>query len=266
MDQKPSHWDQRKADAFTYQSIIEHYANRPPYPADLFERLLSFIAPGSATVLDIGCGMGDVARNLVSDTLQVDAVDISLPMLENGKKQYRGNHPNLRWIHSAVETASLNPPYALITAGESLHWMEWETVCRRLSKLLVPGGKLAILTRSWGTGEREEGELYAKYSTTRNFKLMDLPSELEKRGLFRIENRQHFSTDWRPTIDEFIASRHSQSQFSYDLMSKESAIEFDKSLRELLMRLNDENKIGMEKERLLHHARVSLCWGEPLAP
>ncbi len=266
MKQKPSHWDQRKADAFSDLSVIIHYVNRPPYPADLIEKLLSLISNCSATVLDIGCGMGDVARNLVSDTLHVDAVDISLPMLENGKKQPFGNHPNLRWIHSAVETASLNPPYELVTAGESLPWMEWETVCRRLSKLLVPGGKLAILTRSWGTGEPEEGELYARYSTTQNFKLMDLPTELEKRGLFRIENRQLFSADWRPTIDEFIASRHSQSQFSYERMSKENAINFDKSLRELLIRLNDENKIGMENDRLLHRARVNLCWGEPLAP
>ncbi len=266
MEQKPSHWDQKKADAFSDLSIIEHYANRPPYPVDLIGKLLSLITPGSATVLDIGCGMGDVARNLVSDTLHVDAVDISLPMIENGKKQPRGNHPNLHWIHSSIETASLTPPYSMVTAGESLHWMDWETVCRRLSKLLVPGGKLAILTRSWGTGEPEEGKLYAKYSTTRNFILMDLPTELEKRGLFRIENRKKFSTDWRPTIDEFIASRHSQSQFSYERMSKESAIDFDKSLRELLIQLNDENRISMENERILHRARVSLCWGEPLEP
>ncbi|MBA7550157.1 hypothetical protein ES705_42664 [subsurface metagenome] len=47
-----------------------------------------------------------------------------------------------------------------------MHWMEWETVCRRLSKLLIPGGKLAILARSWGTGVPEEGELYARYSGT----------------------------------------------------------------------------------------------------
>ena len=266
MKQKPSHWDQSNADAFCDQSVIENYAYRPPYPVDLIEKLRSLIKLSPATVLDIGCGVGDVAINLVSDMLHVDAVDISLPMIEYGKKQSQGNHPNLRWIHSAVESASLNPPYALITAGESLHWMEWETVCRRLSKLLVPGGKLAILTRSWGTGAPEEGELYARYSTTRDFKLMDLPSELERRGLFRIDNKQLFSADWRPTIDEFIASRHSQSQFSYERMSRENAIQFDKSLRELLIRLHDENKIRIENQRLMHNVRVTVCWGEPLAP
>ncbi len=266
MEPKPSHWDQRNACAFCDQSVVDHYVYRPPYPVDVIERLRSLITFSPAAALDIGCGTGDVARNLVSDMLHVDAVDISLSMIESGKKQPRGNHPNLRWIQSAVQSASLAPPYALITAGESMHWMEWEIVCRRLSKLLTPGGKLAILTRGWGTGLPEEGELYARYSTTRDFQLMDLPSELERRGLFRIDHKQLFTSDWRPTIDEFIASRHSQSQFSHERMSRESVIEFDNSLRELLIRLHDEDKIRMENQRLIHHVRVTVCWGEPLAP
>lgn len=266
MKQKPSHWDQKNADAFHDQSVIDNYVHRPPYSDEIYEKLRSLIKSYPATVLDIGCGMGDVARNLVSDKIHIDAVDTSLSMIENGKKMPQGNHPNLRWILSAVESASLNPPYALITAGDSLHWMDWETVCRRLSKLLAPGGKLVILMRSWGTGAPEEGELLGRYSTTRDFKVMDLPAELEKRGLFRIDNKQLITSDWRPTIDEYIASRHSQSQFSYERMSQENAIQFDKSLRELLIRLINENRMRIENERLLHRMRVNVTWGEPLSP
>ena len=46
-----------------------------------------------------------------------------------------------------METAPLDPPYALVTAGESLHWMAWEVVLPRFAAALVPGGLLAIADR-----------------------------------------------------------------------------------------------------------------------
>ena len=94
---------------------------------------------------------------------------------------------------------------------------------------------------------------------------MDLPSELEKRGLFKIESKQLFAADWQPTIDEYIAARHSLGSFSYERMSRENAIEFDKSLRELLIRLHDEKKIHIENQHILHQVKSTVCWGEPLA-
>jgi hypothetical protein len=33
----------------------------------------------------------------------------------------------IHWHVGASETCALNPPYSLILAGDSLHWMEWRT-------------------------------------------------------------------------------------------------------------------------------------------
>lgn len=39
----------------------------------------------------------------------------------------------------------LGPPYGLVTAGSSLHWMDWEVVLPRIGRLLSPEGCLAIV-------------------------------------------------------------------------------------------------------------------------
>lgn len=266
MRPKPLHLDSRNAYAFQDQSVVDHYPYRPPYPAGVFDLLRTLIGDAPPTVLDIGCGTGDVARNLVSENVRVDAVDVSLPMIEKGKTQPGGDHPNLRWIHSAVESASFDTPYGLITAGESLHWMDWEVVFSLLKKMLTTGGKLALITRSWGTGLPEEGEIYARYSTIQDWQPTDLATELERRGLFQINGKQSFCADWQQSIDEYIASRHSRAMFSHERMTRESIAEFHNALRDFLDRLCDAGEIEVKNERLRIRVRASVCWGEAVAP
>jgi len=55
-------------------------------------------------------------------------------MIEQGKQLPNGDHPQLRWICGKVEEVRLSPPYALITAGSSIHWMQWERAFPRWSR------------------------------------------------------------------------------------------------------------------------------------
>src|SRR5947209_7119795 len=112
---KPKHLGVEYAVQFQDQSIVDAYQYRPPYPAELFEILLSLISDEPRTVLDVGCGRGDVARQLVEHVQRVDAVDFSRSMLERGKQLPYGDHPQLHWIFGRVEDVALHPPYALIT-------------------------------------------------------------------------------------------------------------------------------------------------------
>jgi SAM-dependent methyltransferase len=76
---------------------------------------------------------------------RVDAVDISAAMIEEGRSRPGGDQPNLRWINDAIETAPLAGPYALVTAGASLHWMPWQLTLARLAAVLRPGAFLAVV-------------------------------------------------------------------------------------------------------------------------
>src|SRR5712691_8819755 len=61
-----------------------------------------------------------------------------------------GDAANLRWILGAIEKVPLgDAAYGLVTAGESLHWMDWVVVLPRFAEVLTANGVLAIAGRSW---------------------------------------------------------------------------------------------------------------------
>ncbi|HEX8036810.1 MAG TPA: class I SAM-dependent methyltransferase, partial [Ktedonobacterales bacterium] len=119
MQPKPKHLGPTYAAQFQDAAIVAAYPARPPYPAEVFEILAGLITAEPRTVLDMGCGTGDVARRLAPLTTRLDAVDVSSRMIALGKTLPGGNAPNLCWIVAAAEDAPLEPPYTLITAGES---------------------------------------------------------------------------------------------------------------------------------------------------
>ena len=129
MEPKPKGWGERYAAVFRERSVVEHYGLRPPYPCETFDVLASLAGRGASepgAVLDAGCGTGDLARPLAVRVARVDAVDVSHPMIEHGRALPGGDASNLRWIVAPIEEAPLDPPYSLVTAGDSIHWFEWE--------------------------------------------------------------------------------------------------------------------------------------------
>ncbi|HTK07597.1 MAG TPA: class I SAM-dependent methyltransferase [Ktedonobacteraceae bacterium] len=144
---KPAHLGLKYAEQFKDTSIVERYHYRPPYLDDTIEMLIALITDKPRVVLDIGCGTGDLARRLVNEVERVDAIDFSQAMINKGKTLPEGNHASLHWIYGRVEQAALQAPYALITAGESLHWMDWDIVLPLLRSMLTPQGYLAIVER-----------------------------------------------------------------------------------------------------------------------
>jgi len=181
MTSRPPHLTQARADRFKDQSVVDAYPLRWPYPPELFQVLADLMTDPPGIVLDVGTGTGDVARPLNSRVGRVDAVDVSAPMLARARTAPGGDQPGLRWIESRVEDFVTESRYSLVTAGESLHWMDWEMVLPRFRELLVPGGMLAILQRSEAPAPWRDGlaELIAMYSTVRNYEPFDLTTELE---------------------------------------------------------------------------------------
>jgi len=144
MKRPESHGEQYMV-RFQHQSVVDRYHLRPTYPQETFELLNDLIVDEPRAVLDVGCGTGNVARPLAAYVERVDALDLSLPMLSRARTLPGGDSPKIRWLHGRAEEVSLEPPYALVTAGESLHWMEWGVVLPRFARLLTLHGVLAIV-------------------------------------------------------------------------------------------------------------------------
>jgi ubiquinone/menaquinone biosynthesis C-methylase UbiE len=235
--QKPAHLSPKYGAQFSDESIVSAYRFRPPYPAEVFEILERLMGDGPGVVLDAGCGSGDLALGLLGIAERVDAVDPSAAMLAAGRARRSGDDSRLRWIAGMMEDAPLDGPYALITTGESLHWMDWPVVMRRFRELLAPGGRLAIVNRieqpnPWATDLQK---LINQYSTNRDYQPYDLIQELTQRGLLRIAGSERTSFEpFTQSIDDYIESIHSRNGFSRDRMTIEAAAAFDRATRTLL--------------------------------
>ena len=236
MRPQPDHLGPDYASQFSDSSVVAAYGHRPPYPAAVFEILTGLVvAPG--TVLDVGAGTGEIARGLVERVTGVDAVDPSPGMVSRGRLLPGGDHPALTWILGFAEDAVVRPPYGLIIAASSLHWMDWGVTLPRFRALLAPRGVLAIveerpLPTAWDDPLRE---IIVRYSTNRRFRPYDLTAELESRGLFRVAGRRQTApVMFAQSVAAYVESFHARNGFSRDRTSAERAAAFDRAVRRLV--------------------------------
>ena len=253
-------WDDH-ASLFKNRSLAEAYELRPPYPNELYEILVGLLGNENSRVLDVGCGPGKIARILIDRVGHVDAVDFSLEMVRVGKSLANGNHPNLRWIHGRVEGVGLNPPYDMITAGSSIHWMEWSVVFPRFAEILTTGGHLVIIDgdrpveSAWHEAELS---LIRKYSTNRHYEKVDLIRELEDRNHFQpIGDRWTTPVVFSQPVADYVESFHSRQSLSKEQMGAENVKAFDTELTHVLSDFaNGEGVIRF-------NVSTRVTWGKP---
>jgi hypothetical protein len=182
-------------------------------------------------------------------------------MIAQGRRLPEGDSPALTWIVGAVEEAPLTPPYALITAGDSLHWMEWSVVMARFADMLTPNGSLAILGvgQSATPWDDELLPVIQRYSTIKGYQRYDLVGELESRGLFQTVGRR--STEPMPfkqSLEAYIESFHGRASFSRERMSVDAATAFDREVR-ALVRKHTPHDVTLQ-------VVTEVVWGKPLHP
>ncbi len=237
MMSKPDHLGPEFAAQFEDASVVAAYHLRPPYQDGIFDVLTGLIADRPRIVLDAGAGTGEIARPLAARVDRVDAVDPSRGMIAKGRRLPGGDGPSLRWINETAEAAILPPPYALITAAASLHWMDWEIALPRFRDLLTPRGVFAVIE------DREHappwvaplGQLIAAFSTNRAYRPYNVIVELETRGLFRRLGRHETPVaSFRQSVDDYVESFHARNGCSRDRMRPERAAAFDRRLRSLV--------------------------------
>jgi ubiquinone/menaquinone biosynthesis C-methylase UbiE len=259
MQPRPKYLRTEYASRFKDQSVVDVYHHRPPYPGELFDILVGLITDEPRTVLDVGSGSGDIARRLIPLVERVDAVDFSQPMIEKGRLLPDGDSPRLHWIYGRAEDVPLYPPYALITAGQSLHWMEWDIVLPRFHQVLTANGYLAIVNSEvaplpWVD---DLGELIKRYSTNRDYQPFDLLKELELRGLFQLQGeKQTTPVPFVQSLENYVESFHSMSSLSRAAMTADAVTDFDNELRSLVSRSSPKEEVELQ-------IIGTVAWGRP---
>jgi len=259
---EPGDGRSKLAESFTDRTVVEAYRHRSPYPDGVFEALEALIVDEPRAVLDVGCGTGDLARRMVRLADRVDAVDASAAMIEAGKNLPNGDHLRLTWVQGRAEEAPLRPPYALATAGRSLHWMDWDVLLPRLHGALTPRGCLAVVNSEteampW---DEEMQDLISRYSTSPRWRPFDMIPALIERGLFEKRGETRTPPEpWTQTVDDYIEQSHSRSSLSRERMKPDDVAAFDAAVRRLI---SPYARDGVLQLRVVGH----VVWGRPLDP
>lgn len=259
MISRPESLGEQYAARFQDQSVVDRYHLRPTYPPEIFTLLNALVVDVPRTVLDVGCGTGNVARPLANSVERVDAVDRSLPMLARARTLPGGDSPKIRWLHGRAEDVETQPPYALVTAGESLHWMDWGIVLPRFAREVSPHGVLAIVYLvdqpvPWGEGYLQ---IVRRFTTNPTYVPFDWIAELEKYQLFQqLGERKTAAVSVRQTVEDYVAAQHARSSLSLETMTAEQAAQFDTEMQALLLPFAQDGLLTLS-------VVGGLTWGKP---
>jgi len=258
---KPKHLGPDYGSQWQDAAMARAYPCRPPYPPAAYKILLSLLADEAPpTILDVGAGTGDLARELALHVERVDAVEPSPAMIDVGKSLGGAKLGNLRWIESPIESAPLDGPYGLAVAGESIHWTNWDLAFPRLAEVLAPGAVLALVGRHearlpWSDSL---GLLIARYSTNRDYTPYDIEEELVSRGHFEVLGRARTDdVTFTQSRDEYVDALHSRNGFSRTRMGVATKV-FDAKFRDLLLSHGVQESVELT-------TWTELVWGRPLA-
>jgi len=163
--------DDRDNEALLFAGTAPYYAKyRPSYPAQAIDFLVNkFNLDDAASVLDLGCGTGQLAIPLARRDPTVYAVDPSPEMLLEGlRTQDEQSLGSIWWqVGSDRSLASLYlPRLTLCTMGASFHWMDRTAVLHTLDRLIVPSGGIAVLGGAIITWHDDRGDWNATVRAT----------------------------------------------------------------------------------------------------
>jgi ubiquinone/menaquinone biosynthesis C-methylase UbiE len=252
--------DRSLASTFAHAGVAAAYRHRPPYPAEVFDVLESLIVDQPRTVLDLGAGEGALARPLAARVDHVDAVDVSAAMVEAGRQRPGGDRANLHWIVGAVEECALAGPYALATAGASLHWMEWRPTMARLAAVTTDRAQLAIVEhepRDLPWRDELVGVIRRHSRSSRYDPGFSLPDALATDGCFRRGGHTETSAvAFRQSVADYVEQFHSTASLARELMPDEEAAAFDDAVTGLVTPWAVDGMLDLS-------VVATIVWGRP---
>jgi SAM-dependent methyltransferase len=144
----------RAAEAGRYGEVFNEVAeeydrHRPAYPDALIDQACEVggLGPG-ATVLEIGCGTGQLTRSLLARGLQVTAIEPGERLIARARDQ----------LGNAGEVSLPHAHYSAAFSASAIHWVDPDVSWRTTADALVDGGTLALVSYFGLQEPRSAGE------------------------------------------------------------------------------------------------------------
>jgi len=132
-----------------FRSTAPYYArHRAGYPPGFFDHVATrFRLDSTQTVLDLGCGTGQIAIPLAPHVARVLAVDPEPAMLDEGERLAQERRiGNIDWVlGDSYHLDDLGlPELTMVMIGAAFHWMDRDAVLAELNRFVLPGGAVVI--------------------------------------------------------------------------------------------------------------------------
>ncbi|MGH7715956.1 MAG: class I SAM-dependent methyltransferase, partial [Vulcanimicrobiaceae bacterium] len=132
----------------------EYDVYRSGYSRALYDVLSEYgFKPGS-TVLDVACGTGFGSEPLEKRGLRVTAVDISEPMLDKARIRLKESRLVLG---DAEKLPFKDGSFEAVVCAQAIHWMDQPAALTEMTRVTVPGGRVAIWVKKMVTDEPIRG-------------------------------------------------------------------------------------------------------------
>lgn len=137
-------WERKNRVIFD-EIVISYDRIRWEYPDELCADIIRYTGPGKGKkALEIGAGTGKATAPFLESGYEVTAVEMSGNMSGFLAEKFKSFN-NFNVITSTFEDASLeDESYDLIFAASSFHWVDPETGCPKVFRLLKKGGVFAL--------------------------------------------------------------------------------------------------------------------------
>jgi SAM-dependent methyltransferase len=138
--------------AFDWGRASRDYGRfRPGYPPSFFQRISSLgIGRAGQSVLDLGTGTGNMARELARLGCRVTGVDISERQIAEANRLAKEQGLSVDFLlRPAEETRLEDASFDVITAGQSWIYFDRDRIVREVKRLLAPGGRLMTSHIGW---------------------------------------------------------------------------------------------------------------------
>jgi ubiquinone/menaquinone biosynthesis C-methylase UbiE len=120
-------------------------ACRLGYPADIVDFVVATAGLGArSTVLEVGCGTGQLTERLACFVFSLTAIDIGPSMIAAARHRLGGSAVSFR-VTAFEDFPAAEASFDLIVAGAAFHWVDPDVKFPKTAELLRPGGWLALL-------------------------------------------------------------------------------------------------------------------------
>jgi ubiquinone/menaquinone biosynthesis C-methylase UbiE len=192
---------------------------------------------------------------------RVDAVDPSTAMIEAGQRRPGGTAPNLHWILGSAEDAEIEGPYALVTAGASLHWMLPGPTASRLARVMTDQAYLVVVDHGHRDVPWQEtlDEVIRRHSRNPHYDTTyNAPEELAASGLLELAGQAKTEpVPFTQPVEQYVEYLHSTSSLARELMPEQEANDFDRAVEDVVRPYATDGELTMTVVAKLTWGRIN---------